>query len=171
MFRIEIRPGDRQMVVHGIGQQDRALGAAERCVPVISRRVVGEVDRHTLSGACLEHGHPPAPGRRQRMGDRPERPGDFAQDVQGDRHVVRREHPEGGGFALGTAPLQALEGQAHRLAQFARARDLRHRLDAGVVAPFVHHEDQVAGGGGEGARARDVDVERLLHEHGPAARQ
>ncbi len=67
---------------------------------------------------------------------------------------------------MGVAPAQAPGPQRQRLAELARARDFRQRLDSGVIAPLLHAEEALGRERGELGGAGRIDRQRLFAEHG-----
>ena len=65
---------------------------------------------------------------------------------------------------MGGTPGDPTRDDPHRCAEVAGAKQSGDLLDAGVVAPLVHHEEPLRMGLGDPPRAVGVVAERLLDE-------
>ena len=81
-----------------------------------------------------------------------------SQDLQPDRQIVWREDPDSVHIVC-VPPADPRRAQADDATELVCSSDLAKKLDAGVVAPLVHHEDQVWCG-----RRQSVGVGRVIGE-------
>ena len=90
------------------------------------------------------------------------------QDFMGDGEVMRQQCPDRVNVAMGCAPADAPGAHRPDFAERAGARVVAKRLDAGMVAPLVHHEDALAGNGNQSAGGIGTVGERFFDEDRPS---
>jgi hypothetical protein len=84
----------------------------------------------------------------------------------GDGEIVRQQNPEGVDVLMRIRPAEPIASYGEDLAELPRSRRVRQGLDAGMVAPFVHHEDAFPGPLDQTARGGNVVGHRLLDKLG-----
>ena len=84
----------------------------------------------------------------------------LTDDLEGDREIVRREHPDRI-RRMSIARLHANRPQTVHGPELSRRRDRSERRDAGVVAPLVHDEESIRGQRGEPYSLLGVVAERF----------
>ena len=82
----------------------------------------------------------------------------------GDGEIVRQQNPEGVDVLMRIRPAEPIASDGEDLAELPRSRRVRQGFDAGMVAPFVHHEDAFPRPLDQTARGGNVAGHRLLDE-------